>query len=369
MKRLTKLLMMTMFLAISFLTATMFMNRSDLQILTVQISKSSIVAVGKNNKALWIYDTKIENLLNNDYYQQHMDHRRTVLENPRGNSVLEPLIKLVDLKGHGDKEVLFAVKTDDEHNGGNLLCLNSKGKLLWNHPMGREMKFGARRFPSDYVIRAIDALDMDKDGKREVLIISYCFGEYPAHVSILDASGEVKGEYWNSGQFNDFGFSDLAGDGGKELILAGQNEEYHKACLVVFRAADLKGGSPNSPEFSSPDIGAGSEQFYVLLPQTKIDQILGPGYTIDKVEIGNSGDVTVTTNYSKSIFRFDRQLHLSEIILGDDFQRINRDLAAENKLESPLDIEKTKLELKRGLLYHNGKTRTWVGHWAQSNPR
>ncbi len=63
---------------------------------------------------------------------------------------------------------------------------------------------------------------------------------------LLNAEGEILGEYWNSGRLSDYAFVDLNEDEKKEIVAVGPNNEFGKGCLVVFDPTKINGGSPQS---------------------------------------------------------------------------------------------------------------------------
>jgi hypothetical protein len=354
--------------AMVIVLVVLFRGAVDHQIAGVKIIDSAIAAVNDQNRELWRRDTFIRNLRENGFYLKHSNWRRLDFDNKFRNIMNLPLVITRDLNDDGDSEVLFVVKTADEIHEGVLICYDKRGNEIWRFTAGRVMKYGKLNLTNDFVIVGIDVADIDRDQNLEILIVSHYLENYPTQVAILDCKGRLLGEYWNSGQFNDFVFEDIDGDHQVDLLLAGQNQEYHKPCLVRLDPRDLRGFSPNTSEYSCPVFLRGSEVSYILFPQTEIDRLLGPGHAVDFIAMDTNESIKVSTNCSESAFRLTRDLEIIEVILGDNFQRLNANLAKEHKLTKELNPIKTAQMLSEGLLYRDTKNAGWVPHPAISYP-
>lgn len=340
----------------------------SIQPASIHVVRSMIVASDEEGRSIWKYDTKIANLWIDEIYQKRAYHRKYDDVRWGASTTFPPLIKLEDLDGDKNHEVLFAIKTGDEHGEGKLLCLDHSGDLIWERAAGKQILCGGTEYPEDFVIWGIDTADLDHDGRMEIVIISHALMQWPTQVLVLSSSGQKIGEYWNSGQINDFVCGDINQDGCEEIILAGQNEEFHKPALIVLNGSRIEGASPNSDSHRCGRPQKGSELFYILLPQTEIDEKLPGQTTLDKVEILKDSSIQVMTNKSGTYYTFDKSLRLKKIDFGDYFKTVNRDLAGNGTISAPLNLAETEKSLKTGLRYWEGASKRWNGEWAKANP-
>ncbi len=124
---------------------------------------------------------------------------------------------------------------------------------------------------------------------------------------LLDASGRSEGEYWNAGYIMDASAGDVDGDGTKELVLSGVNNEYRRGCVAIFEAGGLRGGSPQlEPAFRSPDIGAGGRSGLPPLPEYGRYRSLppgrGPGQPLAELHEGDG--LTAMTTDTQVLYEF-----------------------------------------------------------------
>ncbi len=102
-------------------------------------------------------------------------------------------------------------------------------------------------------------------------MISFQKPDWPCQAVLLDAAGKLEGEYWNAGYFMDARAGDLDGDGDKELVLSGVNNEYGRGCVAIFEAGGLRGGSPQADKaFRWPDLAEGGQSAYILFPKSDV---------------------------------------------------------------------------------------------------
>ena len=217
--------------------------------------------------------------------------------------------KIVDLNGDGNEEVLVCGNyLSDEKPNSELFCFSQKGKLLWRYRPGRKIKTPIDEFSNNYVTRIFDVATL-KDGSSDkyIVLVANHATWYPTQISIINNRGELIGEYWNAGYLSPESLiiEDLDKDGWKEIILGGTNNDYQAACVIVLDPRKISGCSPASgtPDFQFEDIPRGTQEYYLLLPRTTLNQIMGMRNYVQKIEISREDknlEVT-TTEYSKDI--------------------------------------------------------------------
>jgi len=330
-----------------------------------KIENSNLVILNEKGKELWQYDTGIKNLLDENEYRLHFQIRRRNVNPPFEMQL--PYLIIEDINQDRKREVLFCTHTQDRYGGGVLFCFNHKGDLLWRFKAGRKIKFGQKNYSSDFWIRGFIADDLDNDGRNEIILISNVVGFFPTQLVVLNAERKILGEYWNSGQFSCVVLKDINADGKKEIIVSGINNEYGKACLIVFDSTSVKGSSPqNDPEFICKELEAGSEIYYILFPRTEVDLIENPVNSITEIDILDDERIMAMTDISVIIYIFNFNLQLDEVRLSHPFKQKYKIHQLEGKINEDLNEETCKKDLMNGLLYYDGKK--WISQHAMSNP-
>jgi len=316
-----------------------------------KIERSELVILDKKGDELWRYDTGREDLEDEAVYRSGFQTKKPGLAS---KARILPLLIIKDINNDKKKEVIFAVRTKDEMEEGDLHCFDRRGRELWSHELGKEMKFGSKTYSNDYMVKGFDAADLDGDGRLETLAIGYHRPDWPTQVVLLSAEGAVLAEYWHCGQINDYTFADIDWDGREEILLAGINNEYGKGCLAVLDAETMGGSSPQiRDEFKSPGLEPGSEKYYLLIPRTDVDMLNYPVEALSKLDLHAGNQVSVETLITGLYYFFDYNLRVKDITVSHGFMQMHNSAVLERKISSVLDdlyIE----ELKKGILYYDG---------------
>lgn len=323
-----------------------------------EIQGSELVVFDKKAHELWRKNTYLENLQTNDFYQSRFNKKSAPDKNPLNGL---PVSFIRDINKDRRPEILFSIQTVDQTNP-ILICYDHMGKELWRFRGGKEMIFGSTVYYSDYEIAGFDISDFDNDGRDEIFVLSYHRPDWPTQLVLLDCEGKKLGEYWNSGQLNDYLVLDLNEDGKKELILVGLNNEYRKGCLLAFDPGNISGGSPQiKDEFISPDLGPGSELYYLLFPRTNADLAkYGAEYeSIASIRQVNATVLLLRTYVSDIYFYLNHRFIAQSIAFSHQFERLHNETKQSAQIVGTLD-EQYKKKLIEGILYFNGQS------WTQS---
>jgi hypothetical protein len=312
--------------------------------------KGSVLSIlDDRDKILWRYGTGLENLCTEEVYRSHFQFKRS------NRCAQLPYLLIKDLNQDGRTEVLFSLQTQDETKEGEVFCFDWKGRPLWQFKAGRRMKCGDKVYSGDYRINGILAEDLDGDGYREIIVVAVHRPSWPCQLALLDAQGNLKGEYWNTGYFNDVTCADLNGDGIKEIIAGGNNNEYGSGCLAVFDPGLLSGVSPHgSPDFRCSELNPGSELFYILLPRTDVD--LAENYPVDAVATVNvleNRRIQAKTSLTDIYYQFSLDFLEKDVILSHGFIQAHEKARREGKIRSRLNSE-YEHELIKGIRYWGG---------------
>ncbi len=319
-----------------------------------RIEDSTFFALNKKGRTLWSYNTGLFNLRDESFYRD----RFQIKVRAKTEDALFPLLLMKDINGDGRAEVLFALKTQDEFNEGRILCFNDRGKLLWDFAAGRELLYGDAIYARDYRVAGIGLHDFDGDGLPKIFFFAYQKPDFPCQLGVLNAKGELIGEYWNSGFFSDIVFLDIDGDGRDEVLAAGLNNEYGKGCLVAFAPDRISGSSPQrNPAFLCRDLAPGSELFYVLFPRTDVDLAEYPVECIMTIDILRNHRIYLNALLSRIFFEMTPAMELVLVHSSHSFQKMHAEAVRAGKVRSSLEPAYFE-RLRRGVLYWNGTD--WV---------
>jgi hypothetical protein len=313
------------------------------------IKGSALAILDDAGKILWRYETGLENLCGEEAYRSHFQFKR------RDHTAQLPYLLIKDLNHDGRREVLFSLQTQDETGEGEVLCFDRKGRPLWRFRAGRQMKYGDKTYSGDYRTHGLLAEDLNADAELEIIVLSVHRPSWPCQFALLDSGGNLKGEYWNAGYFNDVACVDLNGDGIKEIVAGGNNNECGRGCLAIFDSSSIFGGSPqDGPDFRCPELKPGSELFYILLPRTDVDLV--ENYPVDgvvTVDVLENRRIQAKTSLTDLYYQFSFSFYGKDVILSHGFIQAHEKARLEGKIRSLLNSE-YELNLIEGIRYWDG---------------
>jgi hypothetical protein len=323
------------------------------------ISGSRLLILNEKGRTLGPFDTRLKDLESAEFYREHYQEKAV----GPGYEAVWPMVMIKDLDGDGRSEVLFSFQTRSEDGEGTLVCLDDKGVERWRFEAGRELTLASRAFRREYRVFGFDVEDYDGDGALEVLVVSIHKPDWPCQVALLDARGKLEGEYWNAGYLMEAKLGDVDGDGAKELVLGGVNNEYARGCVVVFEAGAMSGGSPQEdPGYRWLDVGPGSEAAYILFPKTDVHEaIRKAGDPVNYFWIHEGDGLTAVTVEAQVFYDLDRTLACRDVNLGNDFKNLHEKYRLEGKVRSVADDAYRKA-LGQAILYRQGDA--WVSRPA-----
>jgi hypothetical protein len=339
--------------AVVLLFVLMSVVRGPTQPVDFKIQNSFLIVLNEKGKELWRWDSGMQNLEDESFYRGGFQNKRLGTSSTSLSRRIPSLI-IKDVNGDRKNEVLFAVISMQDTGQHDLVCFNDKGKILWRFKPGMSLKCGTTMHSKDYVINGFDVYDINDDGKLEVIAEAGNLPNWPTQLTILDCDGKMLGEYLNGGRLGDFVFKDLDKDSIKELIIGGVNNEYRKACLIVFDPRSITGGSPQSGEYKCEEIAPGSEKYYLLLPRTDVDILEFDLEGIGTIGILENGNLSITASCSLTQFILNPKLECLDVQYNTLFRQKHSAAVREEKIRSELN-EEYKNALKNGLLYFDGK--------------
>jgi hypothetical protein len=365
-----KMLLWILALLAAIVVAAIFLLRpSPGEPADFRIIGSKLIVLNEIGKELWIYDTGLSNLEPEKVYRGRFQNR---LFDDKYLMPRLPFLVLKDINHDRKAEVLFSTQVQNDLTGeGEIICFSDEGEEFWRYKVGRNVEFGGRKYSSDFRIDGFEPFDIDDDGNLEIILFAFHNPHSPSQLLILDTDGTLIGDFFNYGQMDDFLFCDLEGDGKKELLVAGQNDEYGKGCLIVFDPARVSGCSPQISKFPGPGLEPGSEVSYLLFPRTDVDKNLYPlKETMCAIDLLQNNRIQLLAYVSRLYFELGPDLSLQDVKASDFFRDKHREMKAEGKISSVLDDAYYEA-LKNGVLYWDGtewtSTPTMNRKW--NNPR
>ncbi|HOW86648.1 MAG TPA: VCBS repeat-containing protein [Candidatus Aminicenantes bacterium] len=312
------------------------------------IDGSFLVVLDKQKRELWRRDTGLEDLRSGDFYRDNfqMTHR--------DQSPTFPSLVIKDVNGDGDAEVVFAPRRERDQTGeGWIYCYDRTGGKLWHFHGGEELRCGLTTYSPDYRIAGFVCHDLNSDGRLETVAVSYHAPDWPCQLAVIDATGNVTGQFWNAGYIIDLLFADINGDGREELVVCGVNNEYQGGFLSGFDTRKIGGGSPQSGDYACRGIGPGTELFYVTIPQTDISRARGEWISgFRHMAVTENGWIQATTSESL-VYYFDFGLKCVQLTDGHGFKMLHQELAAAGKIKSVLGPAYLA-QFRQGIRYWNG---------------
>jgi hypothetical protein len=312
------------------------------------IDGSFLVVLDKQKRELWRRDTGMENLWPESVYRINFQVMNTLEAN------ILPVLVIKDIDADGDTEVLFAPRRKTDQTGeGILICYDRRGTKLWTFPAGKGLVCRDKIFSPDYRIAGFDCHDLDGDGRSEVVVESFQSPDWPCQLAVLDSSGKMIGEFWNTGYLRDLEYHDITGDGREELIVCGVNNEYRGGCLIVFDTRDIHGGSPASGEYVCQGIGPGSMLYYVITPYLDVSEASGDRVDgLRLIEVTKNSWIRATAPKGL-IYEFDFGLACIQVSPGNVFKVLHKEFADAGKVTSVLGPEYMR-KLREGIRWWNG---------------
>jgi len=175
-----------------------------------------------------------------------------------------------DLDGDGRIETLFVyVPLDFVSQGQTLFCFSEEGEVKWEFVPGRTVKDSTgREYVPPYFISNVNIVPFSHP---RILVSSNHYLHNPNQIAMLDINGKLVSEYWHSGHLLSVAHADLNNDGIEEILLAGVNNGYRQATLVIFDSRNVSGVS-SQPGRQILELFPGTEKAVILFPRTCVSK-------------------------------------------------------------------------------------------------
>jgi hypothetical protein len=247
-----------------------------------------------------------------------------------------------DLDGNGRLETLFVhVPLDLGSVGAKLVCFAEDGSIKWEFVPGRTVSDTTGRvYTPPYFISNVQIIPMP-DSLPRVLVSSNHYLHNPNQIAMLDSDGVMVSEYWHSGHLLSVAHADLNGDGVQEILLAGVNNGFRQATMVIFDSRNVCGCS-SQPGRQILDLPAGTEKAVVLFPRTCVSKEASYNRVVEmivtrerRIMLAVAEGVSESKNPGVMIYELDFQLNVLNARPDSHLQESHRQLEIEGVLDHP----------------------------------
>lgn len=259
--------------------------------------------------------------------------------------------QFVDLTGDGQNELLAQYAPEGYQTRGHFLyAIGSKGQVLWKFKPGREIVDGRTTFSPFFGLNSFAVVDLKGGKELWVALTGSHLMYYPNHVAVLDAKGNLRGEYFHSGHLRHLLAEDLDQDGEPELILGGANVGRHQATLVVLDPRKVSGASvqPAGDPSAFKGFSKATEKVVVYFPRSCIglhedfDIVSQFRISENRISVVVQQGVNDRAPYYL-IFELDWKLNLLGVVPSDTYAARHRELEAQGLLKHAYSVAEIDL--------------------------
>ena len=249
-----------------------------------------------------------------------------------------------DVDGDGRIEMLFVYDPVSRDKAGTtLFCFSEKGEVKWRFTPGGTVRTPGPVFDLPYVTERLVVLRQAGRPGQAVLVTSHHITFYPNQVALLSGDGRLVGEYWHSGHLSKMDAADLDGDGIQEVLLAGVNNGYKAATLVVLDPREIAGASAEEDaQYQIQGFGPAKEKARILFPRTCINRKL-EDYSVARqlsvqpgvIQVGTHERLIPELDTGGVIYLFTWALELKGVDFSDRLRVLHREMELTGALDHP----------------------------------
>ena len=255
-----------------------------------------------------------------------------------GQVNLNRMSAIGDFRGTGRDDVLLARNSDLDPQ---MYWFDHAGGLIRTHRIDTDITFGDHRCTSVRFSRLFAHVDA-ADPHAFWIAGHELGGSFPSVLQALDASGQVRSEYWSAGFI---GAMAVLRMNGRRLILVGSAaNETGGAALAVFEGS-AHGSSPAAdPAYRCAGCPPGTPLHYLVFPRSRLQAELGHNAQVVeiapesgeriRIRVVQAGDPDNGGSIGSAYYTFDSAFRLAKAELSPDVTPIQRQYEAE-KLVSP----------------------------------
>ncbi len=186
--------------------------------------------------------------------------------------VNQQLAEPVDLDGDGRREVLLYGNGRATTDPNRLVCCNMDGSTRWEAMVGFPTVTEEQDYRGQPIsITFVKILTLDSS-QRKYIVVKSANIHYANFVTILDADGIQRGEYYHCGVITEVCAGWWNADGMCDLILSGTNNSFHQGVMIVLHPRLVSGHGPARAGYRllEPEMPAACERCYIRFPQSDV---------------------------------------------------------------------------------------------------
>jgi hypothetical protein len=273
-----------------------------------------------------------------------------------GSHALESLVRIADLTGNGDQQVLVVAPFRNGPNPTDLPrvevdCFSRRGRLLWSYTPNEKYRFGDHELEG-WTIRDLFLSTAGPKRNIWISVAHYIWGNSLV-VQLDPEDGKPTIRFVNTGIVHKL--DELRTPRGTYLLAAGFNNEYEAGSLALMDERKPFAASPQTPgtRHECSSCPKGVPDYYFVFPRTEINElekvyedsvrnihVYRDGFEVDKYELqeGNprtSYSFEVEPTVRPTTFRFD-----------SSYDMLHRELEAEKRLKHTLALCPDRLNPK-----------------------
>jgi hypothetical protein len=264
-------------------------------------------------------------------------------------------VSIEDIDGDGNMEVLFVSEPWLPGSRG-LFCFDSRGIIRFHHAPDRKVQFGEKTYGPPW--RGVSVLVTGVTGKaHDIWFVSTHLEEFPTVLEKLDASGNVKGEYWSNGQISRVVVGQLAGR--PRVFVGAINNESKEASLAVLDARNPSGAAPAvSDHYRCTGCPPGAPEAFLLFPRLDVAVAVEDHAEAAAIFVDALGQIMVDVRHNvgdpvapelrtaaSSHYTLDSQFRVRTAELGRRVHLIHDVFEKEGLLDHPFSIARDSLQL------------------------
>ena len=327
----------------------------------VSFTVNEIRAFGEQDELLWTYTFP------KALHPYYLSHRELVKD----------LVRIADLKGDGDREVLVTAPLKLGPNADDPVqtevdCFSSRGRLLWSYIPQETFQFGNHELTGPWYVSDIFVSSKGPAPAIWVALVHHEWGN--SFVVRLDAtSGKDTLRFVNTGAL--YKLNEITTNAGSYLLAAGFNNEYAAGSLTILDESKSFSVSPQSSGTRHKCLSCpqGDPDYYFVFPKSEINiqrrawedsitliGVEGKQFEVSKADLGNGGPQLEPV---RSIYRFHTEPVVEPFSFRFDsaYDMLHRDLEREGRIDHSLDECPERL--------HPKPVRVWrpVNGWTEIN--
>jgi hypothetical protein len=283
---------------------------------------------------------------------------------------------VADIDGEGKNEVLIAAGESTRAAWDDTLkCFNYRGTLRWKRTAGTPVLFGERHSSINmfWQYRSIFTFS-DSSSPKPRLFATAGSSYLPSKLFEIDPrTGKDLQAYWVPGAINTALAMDIDHDGKKELLIGGCNDAWNRASLAILDPSDINGHAPVQGDYTPQNCPPAHEKYYLLFPYTEYGQLLSPMVPtnyLTKLYAQNNGAFTAVVEEvvnDTSDSKFQGTIHYSispaespvgvmniHLLFDNPFIKGHEVLEREGKLKDKIGIEYAE-KLIHEILFWDGE--------------